>query len=229
MVRLTCIHNALIGYLILNLTDMLKFNITLGFGDQHRRAKFEKQIEAQLPSLFRMARGIVDQQSDAEDLVHDTCVKALAASGPAEFDNEVSLRSWLKHILINLYRDQYRRAKRAPVWAHEHHTSTDDNTNIVELVASTELSPPQCIENRNSSKAIHNAFSLLPPEVRVVSVLFLINQHSYKEIAYITDCPIGTVMSRLSRGRQLLKERLSAYDPGDGSLSFADKSRGEEL
>ncbi len=106
---------------------MLKFDLTLGLGDQYRRKKFEGQIEAQLPSLFRMARGIVNQQSDAEDLVHDTCVKALAASGPVEFDNETSFRSWLKRILINLYRDQYRRAKRGPVWPHEYHDTSNDN------------------------------------------------------------------------------------------------------
>jgi RNA polymerase sigma-70 factor (ECF subfamily) len=54
----------------------------------------------------------------------------------------------------------------------------------------------------------------LPPEVRVVSVLFLINGLSYKDIALVVDCPIGTVMSRLSRGRKLLREYLSDYYPG---------------
>ena len=85
--------------------------------------------------------------------------------------------------------------------------------NIVELVANTELSPLQCIENRNSSSAIQHAFSMLPPEGRVVSVLFLVGEYSYKEIASITECPIGTVMSRLSRGRKLLRQPLAGYDP----------------
>ena len=184
-------------------------------GEKLKRRRFEQLVEARLPSLVRVARGLVNQQIDAEDLVHDSCVKALTAFDSAKFFDDSRLGAWLHRILINTYRDQYRRALRSPVRPTESHATSDENLNVIELVASTELSPVESIHNRKSSSAIHNAFSTLPPEVRVVSVLFLVNELSYKEIAYITDSPTGTVMSRLSRGRKLLRELLSAYSLQD--------------
>ena len=194
---------------------MPSFQFPIGIGARLKRARFERQVEAQLPSLVRVARGIVSQQTDAEDLVHDTCVKALTSFDSVEFSSDSKFQAWLKRILINTYRDQYRRAQRSPVRPIDYHATSDGKPNVIELVASTELSPSESMQHRKSSSAIRNAFSTLPPEVRVVSVLFLVNELSYKEIAYITESPIGTVMSRLSRGRKLLQEQLSDYAPRD--------------
>ena len=192
---------------------MSEINFTKKLAERFKHREFERQVENHLPMLMRIARGLVMQASDAEDLVHDACVKALTSYQSAEFKNQASQCAWLNRILINTYRDQYRRARHAPMLASEYHAASNDALNVVELVANTEPSPMQCIENRNSSRAIYDAISSLPPEVRVVSVLFLINDYSYKDIAYITDCPMGTVMSRLSRGRQLLRQQLEDYDP----------------
>lgn len=188
---------------------MSQFDFTFGLGKRLRRREFERQVQAHLPGLYRIARGIVDQPSDAEDLVHDACVKALTSFESAEFSTEVLLKGWLNRILINTYRDRYRRELRSPVRPAEYHATSDDWQNVVELVPSTELTPLQSIENRDSSRAIHRALSTLPPEVRVVSVLFLISGLSYRQIATLTDCPIGTVMSRIAKGRQLLRKQLS--------------------
>ncbi len=207
---------------------MPSFGLSGTFGKRQSRANFERQIQQQLPILFRVARGITDQASDAEDLVHDSCVKALSSFDSTNFSSEVSLGAWLKRILVNTYRDHYRRAQRSPVRPLEYHATSDETRNVVELVVSTDLSPLESMQNRDSTSAIHNAFSTLPPEVRVVSVLFLINGLSYKDIASITDCPIGTVMSRLARGREILKEKLSAYDPGGDSSSTACVDRGDK-
>jgi len=204
---------------------MPKLNFTKKLAVRFKRDDFEVQVESHIPVLMRIARGLVIQPSDAEDLVHDCCVKALTSYKAAEFKNHASQCAWLNRILINTYRDQYRRARHAPMLASEYHATSNDTLNVVELVANTEPSPMQCIENRNSSRAIYDAISSLPPEVRVVSVLFLINDYSYKDIAYITDCPIGTVMSRLSRGRQLLKQQLEEYDPAKVS-SNEDSQQG---
>jgi RNA polymerase sigma-70 factor (ECF subfamily) len=207
---------------------MPRFQLPRGIGERLKRASFEQQVEAQLPSLFRVARGIVSQQSDAEDLVHDTCVKALTAYDSVKFTSDSKFQAWLKRILINTYRDQYRRAQRSPVRSIDYHAASDENLNVIELVASTELSPIESIQHRNSSSAIHHAFSTLPPEVRVVSVLFLVNELSYKEIAYITECPIGTVMSRLSRGRKLLRDQLSDYASLDNPVSTDNIDRSDK-
>lgn len=198
---------------------MPDFDWSLGFSARIRRINFEQQIQTHLPVLYRIARGIVDQASDAEDLVHDTCVKALTSFDTAVFSSEVQLRSWLNSILINTYRDRYRRARRSPVRAIEFHATSDERQNIVELVPSKGHTPLQSIEHRDSSRAIEHAIAALPPEVRVVSVLFLINGLSYKDIAYVTDCPVGTVMSRMSRGRQLLKRYLADFGLTDTNYS----------
>ena len=195
------------------------------FGKNLRRKKFEQQVEAHLPILIRIARGIVDRQSEAEDLVHDACVKALAYPKYNELVDDAHLRAWLNRVLINTYRDLYRRNQRSPIkpsYLIKNHATSDDGQNVVELVPSTELSPLESIQNRDSSKAIQHAFSALPPEVRVVSVLFLVNGLSYKDIASITDCPIGTVMSRLSRGRKMLKEWLSPFSPIENSFEIVN-------
>ena len=183
------------------------------------RAVFERQIQQQLPRLYRIARGLSNHASDAEDLVHDSCVKALSSFGKSKFTDEISFNAWLKRILVNTYRDHYRRTVRSPIRPLEHHATSDTAPNVVELVVSTDPSPVESIQNCDSSNAIHIALSMLPPEVRVVSVLFLISGHSYKEIATVTGCPIGTVMSRLARGRQKLKDQLRDYNPGN---MFAD-------
>ena len=188
----------------------------LPFSARRRRARFESGIEAQLPALTRLARGLMRDPSEAEDLVHDSCVKALSTESANEFESEAKLGAWLKRILVNTYRDLYRRRQRSPLRAQDYHATSDDSMNVYELVASTEQSPVDCMHNRDSSSAIQDALSALPPEVRVVSTLFLVNDLSYRESAGITDCPIGTVMSRLSRGRRLLRALLSEYDPREG-------------
>jgi len=208
---------------------MPKFSFTKNLVSRFKRNDFEYQVQSHIPVLMRIARGLVIQPSDAEDLVHDTCVKALSSSKPCEFETRAKLGAWLNRILVNTYRDQYRRARHVPILATEYHATSNDTLNVVELVANTEPCPLQSIENRNSSRAIYDAISLLPPEVRVVSVLFLINGLSYKDIAYITNCPIGTVMSRLARGRQLLKRQLADYDPGKTSSLDDEQHRGRRL
>jgi RNA polymerase sigma-70 factor (ECF subfamily) len=207
---------------------MPRFHFLPGIGKKLQRARFERQVEDQLPSLVQVARGLVSQQTDAEDLVHDTCVKALTSFDSTKFSSDFNLRAWLKRILVNTYRDQYRRAQRSPVRPINYHATSDENLNVIELVASTELSPSESMEHRKSSSAIQNAFSTLPPEVRVVSVLFLVNELSYKEIATITESPIGTVMSRLSRGRKLLREQLSDYAPEDRATHVDNIDRSHE-
>jgi RNA polymerase sigma-70 factor, ECF subfamily len=172
-------------------------------------------MKSHLPTMYRVARGLTGRVTDAEDLVHDACVKALSARGQLKNPDDADIKAWLNWVLLNRFRDSYRRMKRSPVTLQEHYAISEDESNVVEMVASTELTPMESIENRESSSAIEHALFLLPPEVRVVSVFFLINGLSYREIAEVTESPIGTVMSRLARGRKLLREALLGHYEGD--------------
>ena len=207
---------------------MPSFDWSLGIATRVRRTNFEQQVQSHLPALYRIARGLVEQPTDAEDLVHDSCVKALSSFESADFSSEAQLRGWLNRILINAFRDGYRRARRSPVRGNEYHATFDDRQNVVELVVSTEYTPLQSIEHRDSSIAIERAFATLPPEVRVVSVLFLVNGLSYKDIAYVADCPVGTVMSRMSRARLLLKQQLAEFDLTDDGYTTGRTIGGDE-
>ncbi len=195
---------------------MPEFRFSLGWGDKSQRHQLDRQVLDHLPRLYRMARGMTDQPGDAEDLVHDTCVKALSAGQDANLSNKPAFCAYLNRILVNTYRDSYRRRRSSPVRPLENHHSPGSDHNVVEMVISAGSSPVERINRDDSSMAINQALTNLPPEVRVVTVLFLISGLSYKDIADITDCPIGTVMSRLARGRKQLRKELSGFKPGEG-------------
>ena len=168
-------------------------------------------VEQQLPDLYRIALGMTGQPSDAEDLVHDSCVKALVAAESVQFESQNQLTNWLRQILVNTYRDIYRRAQRSPLRPSVNHATSDPLDNVVELVESTAPTPLESLESDQSTVAIQQTLSAMPPEVRVVTVLFLISGLAYRDIASITDCPIGTVMSRLARGRKMLRQHLADH------------------
>jgi RNA polymerase sigma factor (sigma-70 family) len=79
-------------------------------------------------------------------------------------------------------------------------------------LASHEPGPDTQLEYKRFAQAADAAIACLPPEVRLVVVLFFVEELSYREIAEIAECPVGTVMSRLWRGRRMLREQLRAYD-----------------
>jgi len=174
------------------------------------RAQFERYVQQLLPELYRAARALVHEPADAEDLVHDTCVKAFRAFGDATLANEAACRGWLRRILVNTFRDWYRREMRSPTRATAPSLAAERD-NVVEFAASGEAGPSAQVEYDDFSDAADAAIATLPPEVRIVTALYVLDGLSYKEIATITECPIGTVMSRLARGRQTLRKQLSRY------------------
>lgn len=94
------------------MSDTHKFRWHRPFTERRRRAQFEDRVEANLPALNRLARGIIHNPNHAEDLVHDSCVKALTSGDSSEFASTAKLGAWLNRILVNTYRDQYRRNQR---------------------------------------------------------------------------------------------------------------------
>ena len=160
--------------------------------------------------LYRVALRLTGQHTDAEDLVQDTILKAFQAYDRSCFDGPAGMRRWIFRIMTNTFRDRYRRKARTPevqfpVMEH------DPDSNVIELVPSTELGPAHLAERKQILEAIQIATDSLPPEVRLAVTLFFVEGCSYQEIAEITGCPIGTVMSRLSSGRITLRKKLSHF------------------
>jgi RNA polymerase sigma-70 factor (ECF subfamily) len=178
--------------------------------------EFERQTCLLLPKVLRVARALTHHRADADDLVQETYLKAFRAYRRDRGPSPDGVQAWIFRILLNTHRDQYRRRER---W-HQvglSAKSNDGSSNIVALSPSGEPGPEAVLEHKRFIAALDRALATLPDEVRVVVVLFFIQDFTYRQIADIVDRPIGTVMSQLARGRQLLKSQLAKHlDPQGG-------------
>jgi RNA polymerase sigma-70 factor, ECF subfamily len=172
--------------------------------DARDRVRFEEEVLELSDQVYRVARRLVPTREEAEDLVQDTYARAFRSW--RSYTPGTNLRAWLMRILTNLNIDRGRRQQRAPDTRPmeegdyflynrlEEASGTEDEERIVE---------------RLSQDAVVEALSSVPHDFRDVIVLVDIGDFSYAEAAQILDVPIGTVMSRLHRGRRILKSELA--------------------
>ena len=174
----------------------------------HTREAFEGLVEPQLNTLFRVARRLVHEREDAEDLVQETCLKAFRALH--QFQPGSDCKAWLITILINTYRDWARKSMKQPRPA-SFEDFADFYSHLQQEHAQSRAQDPEELAARtNVAYQVRMAIEDLPPEFRLAVLLADVEGYSYKEIAEMAECPIGTVMSRLYRGRKLLQTTLQA-------------------
>jgi RNA polymerase sigma-70 factor (ECF subfamily) len=168
---------------------------------------FESEALAYLDQLYGTALRMTRNPADAEDLVQETYTKAFAAF--RSYEQGTNLRAWLFRILRNTYINTYRKAQRQP-----YSTSADElsDTQLLEVdsrapggARSAEI---EALE-RLGDPVIIDAMNSLPEEFRTAVYLADVEGFSYKEIAEIMDSPVGTVMSRVHRGRKSLRSLLA--------------------
>jgi RNA polymerase sigma-70 factor (ECF subfamily) len=165
---------------------------------------FAAEILTHLESLFGTAMRLTRNRADAEDLVQDTVVRAFRFAD--RFTPGTNLKAWLYTILHNAWRNRRRDASRDPVEA---------DSDLVDAAASlpggpAELDTPEQVLMRDTLDAdLQAALDDLPAAFRQAVWLRDVEEFSYAEIAGMLDVPIGTVMSRISRGRRQLFERLA--------------------
>jgi RNA polymerase sigma-70 factor (ECF subfamily) len=174
---------------------------------QERPETFSDEVLEHLEPLYGTALRLTRNQADAEDLVQDTIVKALRFQD--RFERGTNLRAWLYTILHNTWRNRVRDAARQPVDV--------DSTRIDELAAQQggplELETPERVLLRQAlGEDVKAALDGLPEAFRQAVWLRDVEDFSYAEIAKMLDIPMGTVMSRISRGRRLLFEELTKHD-----------------
>jgi RNA polymerase sigma-70 factor, ECF subfamily len=175
-----------------------------------RNARFERDVVPVMGQLYPAALRMTRNPADAEDLVQETVAKAYAAFH--QFTPGTNLRAWLQRILSNTFINGYRKKRREPIqdlgvdFQEEWQTSNDP------LVPPARSAEAEVIE-RLASSEILQALRELPAEFRVAIYLADIEGYPYREIAQMMDTPIGTVMSRLHRGRAKLRQRLLNYAP----------------
>lgn len=177
-----------------------------------RKAAFETQMLPHLDALYRAALGMTRSASDADDLVQETFVRAFQYF--AQFEAGTNARAWLFRILTNLYINQYRRRTREPEPAS--YDAQEDfflynRLSVAQPGATRAASPEQEILQKLQVEAIREAIEQLPDEYRDTVILADLNDFSYQEISEMLQVPIGTVRSRLSRGRRLVQKALWAY------------------
>ncbi len=176
------------------------------------RVRFEEEALELADQVYRVARRLVRTQEEAEDLVQETYARAFRSW--RSYTPGTNLRAWLLRILTNLNIDRGRRAQRTPDMEP---IEEGDYYLYNRLEETTRENPDEeRVIERLSQDDIVSALSEVPHDFRDVIVLVDIGDFSYQEAAQILDIPIGTVMSRLHRGRRILKQQLAETAVGEG-------------
>ncbi len=179
------------------------------------RVRFEEEALDLSDQVYRVARRLVSSREEAEDLMQETYARAFRSW--RTFTPGTNLRAWLLRILANLNIDRGRRVQRAPDMQP---LEEGDYFlyNKLEESSSQPVTDEDRVVERLSQDRVVSALSEVPHDFRDVVVLVDIGEFSYAEAAQILDIPIGTVMSRLHRGRRILKQNLADSVSADGAV-----------
>jgi RNA polymerase sigma-70 factor (ECF subfamily) len=190
------------------------------------QAKFADLAMEHMGSLFTAALRMTRNPADAEDLVQETYLKAYRAFNT--FQEGTNLKAWLYKILTNTFINSYRSMKRRP-----EQTELDEVEDLylyrrlggLEAAAAGRSAEEEVLEHFTEGD-IKSALEALPEQFRMAVLLADVEGFSYKEIAEILDVPIGTVMSRLHRGRKALQKALFEFGIERGLVAPIPESQG---
>jgi RNA polymerase sigma-70 factor (ECF subfamily) len=170
------------------------------------KRRFETEAMDHLDELYGAALRMTRHAADAEDLVQETLLRAWNAWD--RFAEGTNCRAWLFRILVNTYINKYRRHRTERAFLEHGQAGTVADHDFVGQANQTWSNPQLGYEQRTLSPSVEAALMSLKDEFRIVVILADLRDFSYKEIAEILGCPLGTVMSRLFRGRRMLRELL---------------------
>ena len=180
-----------------------------------KRQEFEKEALPHMDALYRTALRLSKNDKDAEDLVQETYVKAYRFWD--KFETGSNCRAWLFKIMTNIFINQYRSKSRSPMTANI--DDIDDNFLYGQLATvDGAQDPEQALFAKVFDDDVKKAIENLPDDFRLVVVLSFLEGFSYQEIAEIADLQLGTVKSRLHRGRKLLQKQLWDYAVKNGYI-----------
>jgi RNA polymerase sigma-70 factor (ECF subfamily) len=190
---------------------------------------FAEQAMEFMPALYSAALRMTRNPSDAEDLVQETYLKAFRSF--VGFEQGTNLRAWLYRILTNTFINSYRSKKRRPA-----ETELDEGEDLhlyrrlggLEAVLASRSAEDELMDWFTDVE-VKNALEALPENFRIPVLLADVEGFSYKEIAEMLDIPIGTVMSRLHRGRKSLQKQLYGFALSRGLTGRDSRPISEDL
>ncbi len=158
--------------------------------------EFEELLMANMGSMYNLAQRMTGNRDDSYDLVQEASLRAFRNFD--KFEKGTNFKAWVLTVLRNIYINQYRKKVKEP-----YKVNYDDFSDYVGVPATTGL------QEEIFGESLQNCIDQLSEDLKSVITLFYVDGLSYKEIAKVMDCPIGTVMSRLYMARHLLKKRLT--------------------
>ena len=181
------------------------------------RERFDELVKAYTQKLYRLAYGLLGNHHDAEEVVQDSFVRAYR--GLDNFRGDSSFETWMHRITMNLARNKFhwnrRRGEGMTMSLSDQPERLDDGESSGEMdLPDTSYSPDLLMQKAELHGNMVRGMEQLPESLREVMVLRHVKDMPYDEIAQILNCPVGTVKSRISRGRELLREYLMKLDGG---------------
>jgi RNA polymerase sigma-70 factor (ECF subfamily) len=178
-----------------------------------RRHQFEQAALPHLDALYSSALRLVRNRDDAEDLLQEAYLRAYRSFH--QFNPGTNCRAWLLTILYNHFRSAYRRG-----WREQLANTRNEFEQELESLSAAQDdgngNPERIVADYSTAKLIRKALARIPEEFREALLLVDLQELNYHEVAEVLDIPLGTVKSRVSRGRALLRTMLEklAIDPG---------------
>lgn len=182
---------------------------------KEKRRSFEREAVPHMDALLRTALRMTKSETDAEDLVQETFVKAYRFWDRFELGSNA--RAWLFKIMTNIFINEYRSRSRAPISVSVDEENDDFVYGQVASLTSQE-NPETEFLNKLLDDDVRRAIDTLPEDFKEVVVLSFLEDYSYQEIAEIVGLQLGTVKSRIHRGRKLLQKELHDYAVKQGYI-----------
>lgn len=180
---------------------------------KEKQREFEELAMEHVDALYRVALKMTFNDSDAEDLVQETCFKAFKSFH--QFQKDTNFKAWLFKIETNTFINKYRKESKEPKHIYfdnvESFCSSVENEINSKSILDDALNFTETLDDD-----VKKAVDSLPQDFRLAFILSVVEGFSYKEISEILSCPMGTVMSKLYRSRQMLKEKLADYGAKHG-------------
>jgi RNA polymerase sigma-70 factor (ECF subfamily) len=177
---------------------------------------FEREALPHLPALYAAALRMTRHEKDAEDLVQDALLRAYRFFDT--FEAGTNCKAWLFRILTNVFCNRYREREREHEILNEAESSPANVEQFLAGVGADASDVESALLGHMVSADVEKALAALPSDFRMAVILADLEDFSYKEIAEIMECPAGTVMSRLYRGRKMLQQLLYQYAIDQGII-----------